>query len=80
MSKNISPLAVLHRSNGSQVRVRLKSGVEFEGELEVCDEHMNIVLQNAKELDLNDGSIVRKFGRLFIRGNNVLFITMNHEK
>ena len=81
MSKSpATPLAFLHRSNGSLVRVRLKSGAEFSGRLEICDDHMNLVLEDVKEWDVKTGSAIRRYGKIFIRGNNVLFIMLNPEE
>ncbi len=70
------PLSYLRRSHGGEVVVRLKNGIELVGRLTSFDDMMNIVLEDAKERDLRTKEIVRSVGTLFIRGNNVLFITL----
>jgi small nuclear ribonucleoprotein (snRNP)-like protein len=42
----------------------------------VYDEMMNLVLTSAKERDPESKQIIRSVGTLFIRGNNVLLVTL----
>ena len=64
------PLTTLQKSVKKTVIVRLKNEVEYKG-------NMNLIMTEAEEL--NDGKIVGKFGRVILRGNNVLFIKLEDE-
>ncbi|RLG49028.1 MAG: small nuclear ribonucleoprotein (Sm) [Thermoproteota archaeon] len=63
-------------AHGGEVVVRLKNGVEVAGKLLVYDDMMNLVLAGARERDPRSKKVIRQVGTLFIRGNNVLFITL----
>ena len=67
------PFDLLNDSIGKEVLVMLKDEVQFRGTLKAFDIHMNIVLENAQEL--KNGGIKTKFGKLILRGDNVLFIS-----
>ena len=41
------------------------------------DSYMNLIMTEAEEL--NGGKVVGKFGRVILRGNNVLFIKLEDE-
>nr|MDO8084710.1 U6 snRNA-associated Sm-like protein LSm6 [Candidatus Sigynarchaeum springense] len=66
------PLDILQRSIGSEIVVRLKDGTEYNGELVECDSYMNMIL--SKAIELNNGQQVARYGEIFIRGNNILYI------
>ncbi len=67
------PLDVLNRSLGVQVLVGLKGGKEFRGKLAGFDMHVNLVLEEAEEIQ--GGESVRRFGTLVIRGDSVVYIS-----
>jgi len=67
------PLDILNESLETPVIVRLKGGRDFRGELQGYDVHLNLVLDKAEEL--KDGEIVRKFGTIVVRGDNVVYIS-----
>ena len=67
------PLKILQRSINNLILIRLKDGKEYRGYLVETDTYMNLVLSSAEELDKH-GSPIAKFGEVFIRGNNILFI------
>jgi small nuclear ribonucleoprotein (snRNP)-like protein len=67
------PLDVLHKSLESPVIVGLKGNREYRGKLKGYDIHMNIVLEEAEEL--NEGVAKRKLGKVIIRGDSVIFIS-----
>ncbi|OBA21328.1 U6 snRNA-associated Sm-like protein LSm6 [Metschnikowia bicuspidata var. bicuspidata NRRL YB-4993] len=58
---------------GSTVVVKLHNGVEYQGDLQSIDGYMNVVLQSAKEIV--EESQTKSYGDVFIRGNNVLYIS-----
>ena len=73
MSSDRQPLKILQKSVNNLILIRLKDGKEYRGYLVETDTYMNLVLSSAEELD-NTGSPIAKFGEVFIRGNNILFI------
>jgi small nuclear ribonucleoprotein len=66
------PLQVLQRAVNKLVLVKLKSDFEYRGVMESIDPYMNIILTDASEY--NSGSLTANYGRVVIRGNNVLFV------
>jgi len=71
------PLTVLQKNTKKDVIVTLKSGVEYRGKMENVDSYMNLIMTDAEELD--QGKTIGKFGRVIVRGNNVLFIKLENE-
>ncbi len=66
------PLELLSRSLNAVVLVKLKGGRELRGKLRGFDQHMNLVLEEAEELqETND----RKLGTVIVRGDNVIIIS-----
>lgn len=72
MSSERQPLKILQKSVNNLILIRLKDGKEYRGYLVETDTYMNLVLSSAEELD--QGVPIAKFGEVFIRGNNILFI------
>ncbi|MEM2672977.1 MAG: LSM domain-containing protein, partial [Candidatus Hadarchaeales archaeon] len=64
------PMDLLNRALGSSVLVSLKGGREFRGKLAGFDVHVNLVLEDAEELQ--NGEPTRRFGTMMIRGDNVV--------
>ena len=71
------PLTTLQKNVKKTVIVRLKNEVEYKGKMKNVDSYMNLIMADAEEL--NDGKTVGKFGRVILRGNNVLFIKLEDE-
>jgi small nuclear ribonucleoprotein len=70
------PLDVLNKSLQTPVIVRLKGGREFRGVLDGYDIHMNLVLNNAEEIQ--GGEVIRKLGSVVVRGDTVVFVSPSH--
>lgn len=66
------PLDALNQARGRSVYVRLKNGMEIRGKLLAFDIHINLVLDEAEELE--DGEVKRKLGRILIRGDTVVIV------
>ena len=79
MSQTIAkkPLTTLQKNVKKTVIVRLKNDVEYKGKIVNVDSYMNLIMTDAEEL--RNGKTVEKFGRVILRGNNVLFIKLENE-
>jgi len=67
------PLDLLNQSKGKEILVNLKSDTQLVGTLLAFDIHINIVLDNTKELE--KGEVKRKIGLAFIRGDTIIYIS-----
>ncbi len=67
------PLDLLNNSKGKEVMVYLKGDKQFVGTLLAFDIHINLVLDNIKEIENNE--VKRKFGLTFLRGDTIIFIS-----
>ena len=67
------PLDLLNSSKGKEVLVQLKSDKQFVGTLVAFDIHINLVLDNTKEM--KDGEIKRNIGLTFVRGDTIIFVS-----
>ncbi len=67
------PLDALGNSLDSPVLIKLKGDREFRGVLKSFDLHMNLVLNDAEELE--DGEVTRRLGTVLIRGDNIVYIS-----
>ena len=71
------PLTTLQKNTKKGVIFRLKNDVEYKGKIDNVDPYLNLIMTDAEEL--RDGKTVEKFGRIILRGNNVLFIKLENE-
>ncbi len=67
------PLDLLNQSKGKEVLIQLKSDKQFVGTLMAFDIHINIVLDNAKEMQ--EGEVKKNIGLTFLRGDTIIFIS-----
>ncbi len=67
------PLDLLNNSKGKEVLVHLKGDRQFVGTLLAFDIHLNLVLDNIKEIQ--NSEIKRNFGITFLRGDTIIFIS-----
>lgn len=67
------PLDVLNNAKGKEVLVQLKNNRQMVGTLLAFDIHINIVLDNAKEM--LDDEAKRNVGLTFLRGDTIIFIS-----
>ena len=67
------PLDLLNNSKGQEVLVTLKGDKQFVGTLLAFDIHINLVMDNVKEMENNE--IKRSLGLTFLRGDTIIFIS-----
>lgn len=67
------PLDLLNQSKGKEILVQLKSEKQLVGTLLAFDIHINVVLDNAKEMQSNE--VKRNIGLTFLRGDTIVFIS-----
>jgi small nuclear ribonucleoprotein len=66
------PLNSLQKAVNKEVSVRLKMELEYRGKMTNVDPYMNVILVDATEY--SGGNPSATYGKVVIRGNNVLFI------
>ena len=67
------PLDLLNQSKGKEILVQLKSDKQMVGTLLAFDIHINVVLDNAKEIV--NGEAKRSIGLTFVKGDSIIFIS-----
>lgn len=67
------PLDLLNQSKGKEILVQLKNDKQLVGTLLAFDIHINIVLDNTKEI--MNGEVKRSVGLAFLRGDTIIFIS-----
>jgi small nuclear ribonucleoprotein len=67
------PLDLLNASKGKEVLIQLKGDKQFVGTLVAFDIHVNVVLDNAKEV--HEGEARKNIGLTFLRGDTIIFIS-----
>ncbi len=68
---------MLQKSTKKKVVVRLKNEVEYRGKMDNVDSYMNLIMTDAEEV--HDNKVIANYGRVIVRGNNVLFIKIENE-
>jgi len=67
------PLDLLNASKGKEVLIQLKGEKQFVGTLIAFDIHINIILDNAKEME--NGQVKKNIGLTFLRGDTIIYIS-----
>ncbi|MCC6013218.1 MAG: ribonucleoprotein [Candidatus Verstraetearchaeota archaeon] len=70
---------LLNKALNNQILVKLKDGHEYIGNLVKYDQTMNLVLTDAIET-VDDGSPLAKYGKILVRGSNILYIVTSPSK
>ena len=76
-SSSKRPLTTLQKNTKKKVTVRLKNEVEYKGKMDNVDSYMNLIMTDAEEFQ--DQKVIANYGRVIVRGNNVLFIKLENE-
>ena len=75
MERPQQPMKILQKMVGKRVVVRLKNNKVVRGVLVNYDDCMNLILDEGEEMDQRGENVVVKYGRLIIKGTQVLYIT-----
>ena len=67
------PLDALNAARNKRVIVELKNKSQITGKLKAFDIHINVVLDDAEELE--NGQMKRRIGNTFIRGDAIILIS-----
>ena len=67
------PFDLLNDAIGKEVLVLLKGNNQIRGTMKAFDVHMNLVLENAEQLE--NGEAKTKYGKLMARGDSVILIS-----
>jgi len=67
------PLDALNQARNKRIIVELKNNKQYMGTLVSFDIHINVVLEDAEEHA--DGTLKRKLGTVFIRGDTIILIS-----
>lgn len=67
------PLDLLNNSKGKEVLIQLKGEKQFVGTLLAFDMHINVALDNAKEVQ--NGEVKKNIGLTFLRGDTIIYIS-----
>ncbi len=70
----LNPLSIIFKCLSKKVTVYLKGGERYTGILSKVDNYMNLVLEDTMEEKVNKTA---KYGRVLIRGNNILLIQLD---
>lgn len=73
MRANVSAHDILEKNLGETVLVSLKNRGSLRGRLEGFDQHLNLVLRDAK--DVSDAANVKKLGSIILRGDNIVTVS-----
>ena len=71
------PLDLLNQAKGKEVIIQLKGDRQFVGKLMAFDMHINVALDNAKEMQ--DGEVKKNIGLTFLRGDTIIFISPSNK-
>jgi len=67
------PLDMLNQSKGKEILLQLKNDKQVTGTLLAFDIHINVVMDNAKELV--NGELKKSVGLIFVRGDTIIYIS-----
>ena len=73
MQQQERPFDLLNKVLGKKVMVRLKGSMSIRGTITSFDAHMNLVIDDAEELE--EGEMKAKIGTILLRGGNIVFVS-----
>lgn len=73
-TKIARPFDMLNNSLNKQVLIMLKGNIQIRGKLKAFDVHLNVVLEDAEEIE--NGKVKTKHIEVFLRGDTVILVTV----
>lgn len=70
----ILPLEVIDRAIGTDIKILLTNNKEFTGKLVGFDDFVNVVLEDATEID-GDGNTGNKIKRMLLNGSQIAMLS-----
>ena len=67
------PLDLLNSAKGKEILVQLKNGRQMVGTLLAFDIHINLVMDNVKQME--NGEVKKSLGLTFLRGDTIIYIS-----
>ena len=67
------PLDLLNSAKGKEILVQLKTGKQLVGTLLAFDIHINLVMDNVKQME--NGEVKKSLGLTFLRGDTIIYIS-----
>jgi small nuclear ribonucleoprotein len=77
-SKVENPFKTLKMAMNKNVLVKVKDGYEYVGRLVMVDLTMNVVLSECTEFSDGGRSPIAKYGTVFIRGSQILYVAIDY--
>ncbi|MFP3191325.1 MAG: LSM domain-containing protein [Thermoproteota archaeon] len=71
-----SPLKLIYKCVNDVITVYLKDHTILKGLLLMADNNMNLIMDDAEEINDN-GETKIKYGKILVRGNNILYIIVS---
>lgn len=78
VTKIDNPFRMLKTAINKNVLVKVKDSYEYVGKLVTVDLTMNVVLNDCVEFSEDGRSPVAKYGTVFIRGSQILYIAIDY--
>jgi small nuclear ribonucleoprotein len=72
------PMELLQKSLGEQVLVELKARKKIRGKLFGFDQHLNLILEDAEEINTDsetEEQTITSIDRVIVRGDNVVIVS-----
>lgn len=57
--------------------IRLKNDIEYSGKMDSVDAYMNLIMSDTEEIQ--DKKTIANYGKVIVRGNNILFIELKSD-
>jgi small nuclear ribonucleoprotein len=77
--KTVAPIRTLREAVGRVIFVKLKDGSEYVGKLVATDSTMNLIMDNCMEVKPGTLDPKVKYGRVLIRGSQVVYVSVDFE-
>ena len=68
------PVISLTKNLNRNILIKLKNDIEYRRRLTQCDGYMNMMISDATEYNPNGPAV--EYGNVFIRGNNVIYVSL----